>query len=99
MMHFLFGLFLTLSKDYHIFTLLSKIRDCFPRIKSGVAMTNPRLVALFVIARSFFATKQSGFGYRCNYNGLLAILDTTDIFNKFLRVLHLYLGKIFFSFR
>jgi hypothetical protein len=35
-------------------------------------MTNPRLDAFFVIARGFFATKQPGFGHRCNYNRLLA---------------------------
>jgi hypothetical protein len=54
-------------------SLLSKIRDCF----APLAMTNPHLEAFSVIARSFFATKQSGFGHRYNYNGLLAILDTT----------------------
>jgi hypothetical protein len=58
--------------------LLSKIRDCF----APLAMTNPRLEAFSVIARIFFATKQSGFGHRCNYNGLLAILDTNDLNSK-----------------
>jgi hypothetical protein len=67
-------------------TLLCKIRDCFPRITSGVAMTNPRLEVFSVIARSFFATKQSGFGHRCNYNGLLAILDSTDFRSLFIGI-------------
>jgi hypothetical protein len=45
-------------------------------------MTDTRLEAFSVIARSFFCDEAICFGHRCNYNGLLAILDTTDVMKE-----------------